>query len=858
MTALRYDEDLQEGRADGAALLLSALSAISLWLSLGVVAVDAASGRIVALPAFLVLIALAIALPAVAWFARLRLEHAWPLAISLVVWLPFLGLSAVWDGPIEGVVWSVVVVGLIASRPRRAPGAFSDPRISPVMAALLIALTSALVFGQVRNMIPGGDEPHYLAATQSLLHDGDLKVANNYEQGDYLEYFPGRLEPHFLQRSKSGEIYSIHAPGVSVIVMPAFAVAGYPGAVWTIILVAAISAALMWRLAFAISGSVAAAWAGVTGVAWSAPYFFHTFTIYPEIVGGLCVLLGVWLLVALAEGRDPGASGLLGGGAALAVLPWLHTRFAVLAGIIGILVVLRLTTRPAWFAKAAAFLAVPAILGVAWFTFFYVIWGSANPTVAYGADTSTAMSYVPRGVIGLVFDQQFGVLTTAPIYVMALVGAAMLFRSHPRLTIELALIVVPYVLVVASYAMWWGGAAAPGRFLVAILPLAALPMAKAWAGGGILRPVALVLSVVSATLIVPRAIEDSGRFIFNNRSGVDATVQWLSANTLLPSVVPSVHADGGSAALRDGLAWLGLFTIGAIAAGVLGRRTSRGGGLAAAGVMIAMVVSVVSSAGGAARPDRQLVMFERLRAWHASLLEVPGWKSLERPDLLSRLSIDVPAGGVMNRVPAGEYEFSAPLDEAEGALRIFLGRNDDPIATPSLDELRSASSPFRLRLPVMARNLNVRLESRTPPAVVLRLRPVGLITPLAGRPATRAARFGQTRAFFFDDWAYPERDGFWTRAEGEATVVLDSGAAHPSGLPMSVTAGQEPTTVWLSTGDWQESVTLNAGEQRDVLLPASSGGVWSLRVRSGAGFRPSEREPGNRDVRKLAAWIAMR
>ena len=72
-------------------------------------------------------------------------------------------------------------------------------------------------------MIPGGDEPHYLAATQSLLHDGDLRVANNYANGDYLEYFPGRLEPHFLKRAASGEIYSIHAPGVSVIVLPAFA-----------------------------------------------------------------------------------------------------------------------------------------------------------------------------------------------------------------------------------------------------------------------------------------------------------------------------------------------------------------------------------------------------------------------------------------------------------------------------------------------------------------------------------------------------------------------------------------------------------------------------------------------------------
>ncbi|MFM8534602.1 MAG: hypothetical protein ACKOEC_13645, partial [Acidimicrobiia bacterium] len=712
MTALRHHDPLRQGRADSAALLLSALSGVSVWLSLGVILVDA-SGRRAALPSPVILAALAIALSGMAWFAKLRLEHAWPLAISVVVWLPFLGLSPVWDGPIEGLVWSVVVVGMIAARPPNALRSFSDARLAPVMAALLMALGSAVVFGQVRNVIPGGDEPHYLAATQSLLHDGDLRVANNYEQGEYVEYFPGRLEPHFLQRSKSGEIYSIHAPGVSVIVLPAFALAGYPGAVWMIILVAAISCALMWRLAFAISGSIAAAWVGVTSVAWSAPYFFHTFTIYPEIIGGLCVLLGTWLLVELAEDRDPGLRSVTGVGAALAVLPWLHTRFAVLAGIIGVLVLLRLARRPSGVTKVAAFLAVPAALGAAWFAFFYIIWGSPNPTVAYGADTSTALAYVPRGVIGLVFDQQFGVLTTAPIYVTALIGAAMMFQSHPRLTIELALIVVPYVLVVASYAMWWGGAAAPGRFLVAVLPLAALPMAKAWAGGGILRPVALVLSVVSATLIVPRAIEDSGRFIFNNRSGVDATIQWLSANTLLPSAVPSVHAVGGSAALHDGLVWLGWFTIGAIAAGALTRRTSRGAGVAAGGLMIAIVVAILSSIAGAARPDRQLVMFERLRTWHALLFEVPGWRLLERPDLLSRLSIDVPGSGVINRVPAGDYELTAIPGEGTGAVRIFLGRNDDPIATPSLPELRNASSPFRLRLPVMARNLNVRVDGST-------------------------------------------------------------------------------------------------------------------------------------------------
>ena len=37
------------------------------------------------------------------------------------------------------------------------------------------------------------------------------------------------LKPDFLKRGKDGHIYSIHAPGLSLIVAPAFALCGYPG-----------------------------------------------------------------------------------------------------------------------------------------------------------------------------------------------------------------------------------------------------------------------------------------------------------------------------------------------------------------------------------------------------------------------------------------------------------------------------------------------------------------------------------------------------------------------------------------------------------------------------------------------------
>ena len=512
---------MQDRRSRFAVVVPGALAAVSIWLSAGIIFGGDTESRIAALPSISVLAILAVALPLATWLAKLRLEHAWPLAISLILWLPFLPFRIgagflLWEGPIEGLVWLVVAAGLMAARPPKIPSAFSSPIVAPWIAATVVAVSPLIVFSQVRNVVPGGDEPHYLAATQSLIHDADLKVANNYERGEYLEYFPGRLEPHFLKRSTSGEIYSIHAPGVSVIVLPAFAIAGYTGAVWTMILFAALTAALMWRLAFALSESAAAAWLAVCSVCFSAPYFFHTFTIYPEIIGGFCVLAGVWLLIELANGRDPSTRQSIGVGVALAILPWLHSRFVVLAGIIGVLISVRLAN----VRKIAVFLSVPAIAAAGWFAFFYVIWGSPSPTAPYGPDTSTSASYVVRGLIGLLFDQQFGVVTSAPIYAMALIGGVALFRSRPRVAIELALIVIPYAMAVASYAMWWGGAAAPARFLVAILPLAALPIAVGSAGSKTIRAVSLVLVVVSVALILPRAFEDDGRFIYNNRSGV--------------------------------------------------------------------------------------------------------------------------------------------------------------------------------------------------------------------------------------------------------------------------------------------------------------------------------------------------
>jgi hypothetical protein len=862
---------MDDRRSRLAASVLAMLGAGSVWLSAGVVLCGDAT-RIAALPSYWFIVVVAAASAAVAWITRLQLEHAWPLGISLVLWLPYLPIPIppsflMWDGPIEGMVWLVVVAGLIAAKPPFVPRLLSNPAVAPWLAAVVVATSALGAFSQVRNVIPGGDEPHYLAVTQSLIHDADLRVANNYENGEYLEYFPGRLEPHFLRRSTAGEVYSIHAPGVSVIVLPAFAVAGYVGAVLTMVLFAAGTAALAWRLAFRLSGSAAGAWMGVAGVMFSAPYFFHAFTIYPEIIGGFCVLAGVWLLVELSSGA-PSTRALLVVGALLAVLPWLHSRFAVLAGIIGILATARLARQAAAIRRIPAFLLLPAASAGAWFAFFYLIWGTPSPAAPYGPDTSISAAYILRGLIGLLFDQQFGLLPTAPIYAIAAIGGIALYRAQRRLAIELALIVIPYAITVGSFAMWWAGAAAPARFLVAILPLAGLPLAMAWARWPALRTIGVLLAIVSTALIVPRVWEDYGRFIYSNRSGVDATLQWLTPSVDLPRALPSVHRTGGSAAARDGAIWLAGLALTTAVAGWGVRHWKAGARIAATALTLIFAVMACARLAwavdgeGPLAPNPELAMLGRFRTpFHGTILELPSGQRKTVEALLSQLTVKTYGSETtLNRVPAGEYIVqAAPPGPAGGTLEIYLGRNDRPIAQPTLDDLRNPGSPFTLRLPVTARNLSFRVDpgsSNRPTG--LTLVPAAVVCPPSRHAAIRAGRFGSARAFFFDEWAYPEQDGFWTRANGSAYVAIDTDeAARRSGLPISIAAGAVATTVRLSMENWEQSFSLSAGQKQEVMVPPAAGRTWLLHIRSGAGFRPSEREPGSRDVRNLAAWITV-
>src|SRR4051812_1443641 len=71
-----------------------------------------------------------------------------------------------------------------------------------------------------------GDEPHYLMVTQSLVADGDIDVANNYERNDGARFGASGVTPGTHVRvPPRGRALPVGDIGMPLLLVPVFAAA---------------------------------------------------------------------------------------------------------------------------------------------------------------------------------------------------------------------------------------------------------------------------------------------------------------------------------------------------------------------------------------------------------------------------------------------------------------------------------------------------------------------------------------------------------------------------------------------------------------------------------------------------------
>ncbi len=871
----------------GAALL----AALAAWLCQGTVGFASEGGaRLAVLPVSAAAVLLSVAAGAAIYGWQWSGGSIRPVALlgfALLPWLPLPVPPAflLWLGPLALVLWLAVLLLMLVPALVSALGPAAVGMRRPRLAAALLA---CVLFGasawRVSPVLPGGDEPHYLVIAQSLLLDGDLTIEDVHRRGDYRAYYAGDLPPHVQKRGRDGRIYSVHAPGLPVLVAPAFALGGYPAVVVFLVLLAAAGSALVWHVAWLATHRTGAAWFGWAAVTLPVTAIFQSFTVYPDGAGGVLALTGVWALLRAdgeSQSGDAGTRPWLLHGAALAALPWLHSRFAVLAAGLGALVLLRLarTKNPA--GKAVAFLAVPAVSAVSWVGFFIAIYGTPNPSAPYGAGEIGSFRFVPGGLLGLLFDQRFGLLAYAPVVAVACAGLGGMLtrRASRRVALELLFVVIPYLLTVTHFAMWWGGWSAPARFCAPVLPLFAVPAAAAWTmmhgrASRVLACSALVATALASGIVVGA---ERGRLAYNTRGFPALWLEWMGRAADLTAAAPSWARETDLPLLRAAAVWVAaavLVWLVLRAAERTGRLRERGwlptlaaALLAAAAMAASTTVWALEGTTGRASVRSQMQLLDALARHPRRLaLEVDRWSRVPSRQLAGRIRIemtrsptvrsggrDIPPMFAVPPLPAGRYQLAVPA-EARGWVMAGIARDQFALKTVALP-----APPIELTfpLPVNALFLGGDEEARRT-VQALTIVPLRIFTPgerLTADAARRAVQYAGTRVFFLDDRSYPEPEAFWVGGARHSTVVIQPDAPADAAR-LRLRNGPVENRVTLEAGSWKEDVRMAPGEERDVEVPLDRArGGLALRLGASAGFRPSEADPGSRDQRFLGVWV---
>lgn len=312
---------------------------------------------------------------------------------------------------------------------------------------------------------------------------------------------------------KRGGLYQVHTPGVSAVIFPAYYLdrhfldlnSGHQGEVpsgllmtnLTLLVLYAVWAVAIFRLLRRLIGDTRRAAALAVLAFVMLPVTSFAFQLYPETVAGLALTGVLGFLLFPREGGSTRRA--LAFGALCGFLPWAHIRFSLLSLV---LVGSALLPGAGEWRQRRAFLGGYALLVALMCAYAYRLTGAPMPNAMFSAegtaDPFDASLIVPY-FAGYMVDRIWGILPHVPVYLLAFLGLGPMWRASRRHAVLFVALYLSLAIPSAAHSLNAAGAT-PGRHLVAVLPLAAWPLALAireWWGRRAFRAALATLAVLS-------------------------------------------------------------------------------------------------------------------------------------------------------------------------------------------------------------------------------------------------------------------------------------------------------------------------------------------------------------------------
>ncbi len=435
------------------------------------------------------------------------------------------------------------------------------------LTALVVFLISLIIFARItprfisKMWYPTGDEPYYLLIAHSLIHDHDIELTNNYDQQDYIHYYPGELYPRHEAKTTAPGLYLKHAPGVSLLIVPAYALADWKGTIYFYNILGALLAANLYLLAYQIARKQWVALLLWLTLSFSNPLMSYTFLIFPALVSALMTVYAYRRIrldgmVAPLTGNGPVR--LLLVGFCLGFMPWLHARFLPLSMMLLLYLIWR-EAQARWAARKAtgetgaapfvrgwsllarlfALLAPVLVCAVTLAAYFKVLYGTFMPNYGDHAGMGEPAEWVVA-FFGSFLDQQWGLFIHAPVLILAIVGVIwMLKQRRASEVVWLAAIAIPYVLIILTYKQWWGEWCPAARYWVSLIPLAVVPVAHLLSAPIKRGLIALYLFLAAIGWAIMAAFMFDPHLMYNHPVGSSHLLEWVAGSAVLQPLFPT-------------------------------------------------------------------------------------------------------------------------------------------------------------------------------------------------------------------------------------------------------------------------------------------------------------------------------
>jgi hypothetical protein len=332
------------------------------------------------------------------------------------------------------------------------------PRLVFALAVLVFAVAQAALWNS-KKLRQSGDEAHVLMTVFSMVKDGDLDLANNYERRDYVETGHQHMEP---QVPAVGNVVPPEKGiGFPALLAPFYAIGKVRADRIAIELFALLVLPLLYWLCVSGGLSRLSASFACLGLSVCLPWEVHASLILPEAVAGAIVMSIAAAFFQFEKTQHRGYA--LAIGLLTIALPVLYLKYAALAAASGVLLARSGPLRRDWLVYAGApLLWLYADLWVDVYGWSISVGTGAGPHDFHARD-------VLDNIGNAFVDRDHGLLTRAPIALLALAGLFVGPAAGGKMRAYLIAAVVTYALLYGLTTLRPGDSA-PGRYLVASMP----------------------------------------------------------------------------------------------------------------------------------------------------------------------------------------------------------------------------------------------------------------------------------------------------------------------------------------------------------------------------------------------------